>query len=236
MPRTASRSCRGVTMSLLPLVEFFKAEWPSSAAVWLPDGQPPKPGTLYRTPGVADTYKRILAEAKAAGGDRERQIEAARDAFYRGFVAEAIDRFATRTPQMDGSGRRNVAPADRRRHGALARDLEEDGAATTTAATASTRPAPGVRGRCCCSSWRCLKGFDLAALDPERRRVRACRHRMLQARLRRSRGVLWRSGIRRSAAGDAAERRLQRCAPRADRQGSLAGAAARIARAFGTAP
>jgi gamma-glutamyltranspeptidase/glutathione hydrolase len=45
-----------VTMALLPLVEFFKAEWPSSAEVWLPGGQPPKPWTLYRTPGVAATY------------------------------------------------------------------------------------------------------------------------------------------------------------------------------------
>ena len=98
-----------VTMALLPLVEFFKAEWPSSAAVWLPGGQPPRPRTLFVTTAVAQTYKRILAEAKAVGGDRERQIEAARNAFYCGFVAEAIDRFATRTPQMDGSGRRNVA-------------------------------------------------------------------------------------------------------------------------------
>src|SRR5579885_2219526 len=98
-----------VTMSLLPLVDFFKAEWPSSAAVWLPNGEPPKPGALHRTPATADTYRRILAEAKAAGGGRERQIEAARDAFYRGFVAEAIDRFATRVPHMDGTGRRNVA-------------------------------------------------------------------------------------------------------------------------------
>ncbi|MBV9289854.1 MAG: gamma-glutamyltransferase, partial [Hyphomicrobiales bacterium] len=71
--------------------------------------QPPKPRTLFATQTVADTYKRILAEAKAAGGDRDRQIEAARGAFYCGFVAEAIDRFATRTPQMDGTGRRNVA-------------------------------------------------------------------------------------------------------------------------------
>jgi gamma-glutamyltranspeptidase/glutathione hydrolase len=98
-----------VTMSLLPLVDFFKVEWPSSAAVWLPGGKPPAPGTLFATPAVAETYKRILAEAKAAGGDRERQIEAARSAFYRGFVAEAIGRFSARTPQMDGSGRRNVA-------------------------------------------------------------------------------------------------------------------------------
>jgi gamma-glutamyltranspeptidase/glutathione hydrolase len=98
-----------VTMALLPLVDFFKTEWPSSADVWLPGGRAPMPRTLFTCPAVARTYKRIVAEAKAAGGDRERQIEAARDAFYRGFVAEAIDRFATTTPQMDGSGRRNVA-------------------------------------------------------------------------------------------------------------------------------
>ncbi|MBV9288297.1 MAG: gamma-glutamyltransferase, partial [Hyphomicrobiales bacterium] len=30
-----------LTMSLLPLVDFFKTEWPSSAAVWLHGGQPP---------------------------------------------------------------------------------------------------------------------------------------------------------------------------------------------------
>ena len=98
-----------VTMSLLPLAEFFRAEWPSSAEVWLPGGQPPKPGTLHRTPGVAAVYRRILAEAKAAGGARERQIDAARDAFYRGFVAEEIDNFATRKPHIDGSGRRHAS-------------------------------------------------------------------------------------------------------------------------------
>src|SRR5271169_503208 len=54
-----------VTMSLLPLADFFKSEWPSSAAVWLPNGEPPRPGTLHRTPAVANTYKRIVAEAKS---------------------------------------------------------------------------------------------------------------------------------------------------------------------------
>ena len=52
-------------MSLLPLVDFFKAEWPSSAAVWLPGGELPKPSQLFSTPAVANTYKRILAEAFA---------------------------------------------------------------------------------------------------------------------------------------------------------------------------
>jgi gamma-glutamyltranspeptidase/glutathione hydrolase len=68
---------------------LFRERWPSSAEVWL---QPLRDG-LRRLPGVAATYRRIVAEAEAVAGDREGQIEAARDAFYRGWVAEAIDRF-----------------------------------------------------------------------------------------------------------------------------------------------
>ena len=154
-----------VTMSLLPLVEFFKAEWPSSAAVWLPDGEPPKPGTLYRTPGVAATYKRIVAEAKAAGGDRERQIEAARDAFYRGFVAEAIDRFATRTPQMDGTGRRNVGLLTA---GDMAgwRATWEDSASYEYGRWRVHKTGPWGQGPVLLQQLALLKGYDLAALDP----------------------------------------------------------------------
>jgi gamma-glutamyltranspeptidase / glutathione hydrolase len=154
-----------VTMSLLPLVEFFKAEWPSSAAVWLPDGEPPKPGTLYRTPGVAATYKRIVAEAKAAGADRERQIEAARDAFYRGFVAEAIDRFATRTPQMDGTGRRNVSLLTA---GDMAgwRATWEDSASYDYGRWRVHKTGPWGQGPVLLQQLALLKGIDLAALDP----------------------------------------------------------------------
>lgn len=54
-------------------------------------------------PAQAATYRRLVAEAEAAGGSREHQIEAARRAWYEGFVAEAIDRFF-RQPVMDTSG------------------------------------------------------------------------------------------------------------------------------------
>src|SRR4051812_27914668 len=55
----------------------FRAEWPGSAALYLPA---PRPGTLFRNPALAETYRRAVAE----GGEA---------AWYRGFVAEAIDRF-----------------------------------------------------------------------------------------------------------------------------------------------
>ena len=89
------------------VVDLFTKEWKSSAAVYLPGGNVPKTGTLFRNPDMAATYRRIIKEAEAAGGDRVKQIEAARAAWYKGFVAEAIDKFV-RTESMDTSGRRNA--------------------------------------------------------------------------------------------------------------------------------
>jgi gamma-glutamyltranspeptidase/glutathione hydrolase len=71
--------------------ERFRAEWQGSAEVWLRGGGP-RAGETYALPGVAGTYRRILAEA--SGGSREAEFDAARDAFYRGFVADAVDRFS----------------------------------------------------------------------------------------------------------------------------------------------
>jgi gamma-glutamyltranspeptidase/glutathione hydrolase len=85
---------------------LFRAEWPESAAVWLERGVP-APGTRFRNRALAETYARVLKEAEAAGGGREAEIEAARRAWYEGFVAEAIDRFARTAERMDVSGRRH---------------------------------------------------------------------------------------------------------------------------------
>ena len=75
-----------ITRIIGSVEEVFRNEWPSSAEVFLPA---PQPGTLFRSPGVAATYKRILQES--GDGARDRQIARARDAWYRGFVAEAVD-------------------------------------------------------------------------------------------------------------------------------------------------
>jgi gamma-glutamyltranspeptidase / glutathione hydrolase len=87
--------------------ELFETEWPSSAAVYLPNGQAPKAGRLFRNPWIAETYTRVVETAKAAGADRDAQIEAARRAWYEGFVAEAVDRFYRTAEVMDTSGRRH---------------------------------------------------------------------------------------------------------------------------------
>jgi gamma-glutamyltranspeptidase / glutathione hydrolase len=69
--------------------QLFRDEWPTSAEVYLRDGVP-RPLARFRNPALAATYRRVLEEAERAGATREAEIDAARDAFYRGFVAEAI--------------------------------------------------------------------------------------------------------------------------------------------------
>ncbi|HET8653083.1 MAG TPA: gamma-glutamyltransferase family protein [Gaiellaceae bacterium] len=64
-------------------------EWEASAELYLPA---PRPGMLFRNRVLAATYRRILDEA--GSGSREARIDAARAAFYQGFVAEAIDGFS----------------------------------------------------------------------------------------------------------------------------------------------
>ena len=65
-------------------VEPLLREWPGSAELYLPA---PRPGTTFRNPQLAATWRRLLAES---GGT----LEGARRAYYEGFVAEEIDRFS----------------------------------------------------------------------------------------------------------------------------------------------
>jgi gamma-glutamyltranspeptidase/glutathione hydrolase len=85
---------------------LFESEWPTSAALWLRDGGP-REGKLWANPVLADTWERLVREAEAAGHDRVAQIDAARDAWYGGFIADAIDRFCRTNEVMDTSGRRH---------------------------------------------------------------------------------------------------------------------------------
>lgn len=87
--------------------ELFETEWTSSADVYLPGGEPPAPGELFRNPALAATWRRLLAEAEAAGDDRAAQIEAARAVWREGFIAEALLRQSAR-PTTDTSGRRHT--------------------------------------------------------------------------------------------------------------------------------
>ena len=84
---------------------LFETEWPTSAAVFLPGGNTPRLGELFARPALADTWDRLIAEA--VGDTREARIEAARHAWYHGFVAEAVGRFFAENEVLDASGERH---------------------------------------------------------------------------------------------------------------------------------
>jgi gamma-glutamyltranspeptidase / glutathione hydrolase len=155
-----------VSDTIRDLGDFFKAEWPTSAATWMPGGAAPAHRSLFRNPVLAGTYERLLAEAEAAGGDRVRQIEAARRSWSQGFVAAAIDRFCRTQSVMDTSGRR---------HSGL---LTGDDMARWSArfeAPASVRyhgwevfkTGPWGQGPTFLQTLKLLEGLDIGARDPK---------------------------------------------------------------------
>ena len=154
-----------VAQTIAGQAEFFKAEWPTSAATWLPRGDVPEQGRLFKNATLAATWNRLLEEAEAAGSTREAEIEAARACFYKGFVAAAIDRFCRTSEVMDASGRRH--------HGLLTGDDMAGWQAGYDApqtldyhgwTVAKTRP--WGQGPVLLQSLALLDGLDIAAMDP----------------------------------------------------------------------
>jgi gamma-glutamyltranspeptidase / glutathione hydrolase len=94
----------GIAGAIASVQALFEAHWPTSAAIYLPDGAVPVAGTRFGNLSLAATYRRLLQTAQAAGGDRERGIEAARACWHTGFVAEAIASFSAEYELLDSSG------------------------------------------------------------------------------------------------------------------------------------
>lgn len=73
------------------------ARYPTTAAIFLPNGDPPPPRSLFRNLPLARTFQ-ALADAETAaiksGADRDRALMAAYDYFYTGPIAKEIARFS----------------------------------------------------------------------------------------------------------------------------------------------
>jgi len=142
---------------------LFEAEWPSSAAVFLPNGKVPAPNSLLARPALADTLERLCREA--VGANREARIEAARNAWYRGFVAEAVDRFFRHTDVLDVSGRRHrglLAAEDF----AAWKATVEDPVTYDYHGHTVLKCGPWSQGPVFLQQLALLAGFDIAAMDP----------------------------------------------------------------------
>src|SRR5260221_10974872 len=100
-PRLAREGSRMYPLMAASLEKHAErhAMWPSSAAVYLPNGKVPRTGHIFRQTELGASLQYMIDEEKAAlsrsrnGRGREKGLEAARDAFYRGDIAKKIVAF-----------------------------------------------------------------------------------------------------------------------------------------------
>jgi gamma-glutamyltranspeptidase/glutathione hydrolase len=141
------------------LAARFRREWPSSAAVYLPERAI---GESQTNPALAGFLESLVAAERVASGSRETRIRAARDSFYKGRPAEEIERFLA-TPVRDATGRAHAGLL-------CADDLARYEGAVEEPVSASYRGArvwkcgPWTQGPVFLQQLRLLEGFALGSL------------------------------------------------------------------------
>ncbi len=140
--------------SIWHCLEKFRAHWPTSAQLYLPQGRLPEVGEIFRNRDLAGVFERLLqAERSAASRGRSAGLKAARDCFYRGEIAHQIASFV-------------------RRHGGLL-DLDDlAGFQTKVETPVSTlyrgyevfKCGPWSQGPVFLQQLRLLEGYDVRAL------------------------------------------------------------------------
>lgn len=144
------------------LAEYFAQHWPSSAAVWTPQGAAPSPHSLFKNPDLAATYDRL---ANATGETREAQIDEARRQWREGFVADAIFEYLKDACVMDVSESAHaavLAPSDMAEWEAKYEEtLSYDYHGWTVHKTHAWSQGPVML-----QALAILKGIDLESMDP----------------------------------------------------------------------
>ncbi len=86
------------------VADLFTEHWPTSAALWMPDGKIPAAGDIIKNPAYASVLDRLLAAGPTdAAVSREARIDAARREWREGFVAKAAVKFLAE-PHRHSSG------------------------------------------------------------------------------------------------------------------------------------
>lgn len=154
-----------ISAAIAGVERTFREEWTESARVWLPGGAVPASGARFSNPVLAATYRRLVDEAEAAGADRDEQIEAARRAWYEGFVAGKIDSYLRTAEALDITGRRQA--------GLLRADDMVEWRATLEDAAAFDyqdwrvfKTGPWGQGPVFLQQLALLQGFDLREMGP----------------------------------------------------------------------
>ncbi len=152
-----------VATTISAVSALFSTHWPTSAEHWMPNGEVPQAGEVIRNQTYAHTLDRLV-DAGSAATSREAAIDAARDAWSRGFVAEAIVDFVQH-PHRHSSGTDHAGVIS-------AADFADFEAGYEPALTATFRgytiakTGPWGQGPALLQMLAILEGFDDEYLDP----------------------------------------------------------------------
>ena len=154
-----------VLTKVIPCKEKFTRQYPTTGRIYCPDGRVPQLGQIIRNTDWANSM-RLLCKAEQDAGHKGRVagIEAARDVFYKGPIAEHIVDFIAKNAVEDNSGKTHT--------GLLSyEDMAEWHAAVEEPITVNYRGLDVYK----CSSWTqgpvflqqltLLEGFDLKAME-----------------------------------------------------------------------
>lgn len=95
----------GLHTSIASNVRNFTELYPTTGEVYCPEGRVPEVGHIFRNPDWANVLKSLCrTEATAQHKGRVAGLEAARDLFYKGEIAERIVDFIANNPVEDASG------------------------------------------------------------------------------------------------------------------------------------
>lgn len=81
-----------LTSRIIAKAEDNYRRWPENEKIYLPGGKPPQPGDLFVQSDLGRSIQYMIDQEAAAPGDRMAGLQAARDAFYRGDIAQTIVR------------------------------------------------------------------------------------------------------------------------------------------------
>jgi gamma-glutamyltranspeptidase/glutathione hydrolase len=154
----------GLRSALSGLAGKFRDEWPTSAALYLPDNRVPAVGEIHKNAELAATLKKAVeAESRDKKRGRAEAIQAGIDYWYRGEVAEKIVAFMEKTEVRDASGAAHRGLLTREDFAEWKPTLEPPVSADYHGLTVY-KCGPWTQGPVFLQQLRLLEGFDLPKL------------------------------------------------------------------------